>query len=286
MTKYYRYSAVSLSGVAALALVMRTAFAGPVPVADLRCEISPESRARRIGVVSRNIVVMDRALQEAEKGLKQAKSDLRWMNGAYIASKISAGIAIAAGTIAGVGAVYSVFFSGTAAAGELSIFGITSMPVIKGVTISGTALRAVTLPAGIAFMFHGTTVEASSAEAVQGQQISELSRQPLIAEGAMTFLSSASCPRGGCYLEQPQIAQAWGALNRWQEEETRKRDLTGLWSYLSEWYSHAYGKYLAEVQVPYFRNAIDVIKMQRAYYDTLRKILVQDGEACRQSWIR
>ena len=47
-----------------------------------------------------------------------------------------------------------------------------------------------------------------------------------------------------------------------------------------EAYSHHFGKTLAEIEIPWTVNVIDLLQMKLAYARLLRAILVHDADAC------
>jgi hypothetical protein len=184
-----------------------------------------------------------------------------------------------AGTIAGVGAVYEVFFSGEA----VTFFGISSQAVLRTVTAAGAAGRVYEIPAGILFLLHDKPVYAQDLTDIQKGQAEQLRGQKFFSDAALSFLSDPRCAGPGCVTDQPMISKAFADLDAWHEAQEKHLDETdGHWyNPLSwEWHSHHFARSLAEVEIPWAMNVSDLLHMKRAYYEVLRNVLVHDQLAC------
>ncbi|MGK5082500.1 hypothetical protein WDW37_04265 [Bdellovibrionota bacterium FG-1] len=171
------------------------------PVADLECRLDSGDRAARIRHVEQVIRKLDTDLVAANASLKTLQDALDSMNDAATEAKTCMGIALVAGTVAGVGAVYEVFFSGEA----VSFFGITSQSAIRTITAAGAASRTVSLPATVIFLLNDKPVYAAELPLLQREKVNELRDQKFFSESVTRFLSSADCNGANCVTDQQQI---------------------------------------------------------------------------------
>ncbi len=251
------------------------------PIADQSCRLSASHRRARVAFLHEQLRTYQHDLGTAEESLEVFKDSLDSMNSAYLASKVCLGIAIVAGTIAGVTAVYEVFFAGEA----LSVFGLSfRLGTSRIVTGTTATLRLFSLPAGIYFVVKGARVYADASLPIQldelkRDQVASLRHTELLTEGAVNFLSSPSCSGTRCPVVQPDIENAWRGVYAWHDEASRRLEAENRW-WRFEAFSHLYGRTLAEVEIPWIMNVVELLKMKIEYTRLLLHILSHDSRAC------
>jgi hypothetical protein len=277
--KAFRATLLLLVGASTLAPRARAdgrTLAIPRPAADAHCSVPAETRARRIRFMDGEIARLEQGTRVSNRSLDEFQSALESMNRAYFASKICMGVAMAAATVASLGAVYEVYFAKEA----LTLASFTfSMTTSRVVTAIGGARTVIAGPLGVGFLMRASHVNASALEELQRRQIDELKETPLLGDGAVNFLSSPDCSGYRCPVVLAPLEEAARGLSAWRDQASRRLDEEDAW-WLPELFSRAYGERLAKIEIPFTMNAIDILQMRLSYARLLRSILAHDAVAC------
>ena len=250
------------------------------PIADVNCQIDDESRERRIQMLNEEMILYAdtagaaiNALSVAEKSLTDMKTGMAWADAANVVSTLAA-------LYTGIAGIKAVFWSKQVV--TLSIAGHTlTLPIAASQVVQSTKFTYTLGSAGLTayLVTRGSNAEAATVTQSYAAQLKSLEEKPFFTPQAINFLSSPNCGPNECSIRQPELIAAWDRLNMFREQSLAILNEKDHW-YLPEYYSQIFQKQLAEVEIPWANNAIELIGMNVSYARLLRQILLHDKVAC------
>ncbi len=191
-------------------------------------------------LVETQITVLGNQLKQSDHTLGELSKSLKWTNAGYIISDIAQGVATVASMFVGASALEGWAMK-------------TGLPLLSKLFTAGKLTSAAAAGAGLIIMIDGKQVYASNASEARvwvDSRLQELEQK---------------ATSGGNMLAEKDVEEVFTALGEWYkkaEATAVDRDKLGL----TEFWSHAEGKRLSEVRIPFVQDTIRILKLKLGYF--------------------
>ncbi|MBI3557846.1 MAG: hypothetical protein HY074_16415 [Deltaproteobacteria bacterium] len=191
-------------------------------------------------LVETQIVVLNNQLKHSGQALADLNKSLKWTNAGYIISDIAQGVATVASMFVGASAL-----EGWAVK--------TGLPLLTKLFTAGRLTTAAAAGAGLIIMIDGKQVYASNA--IEARTWIDSRLQEL----------EQKATSGGNMLLEKDVEEVFSSLGAWYkkaEAANADNDKLGI----TEFWSHAEGKRLSEIRIPFVEDTIRVLKLKLAIF--------------------
>lgn len=239
------------------------------------CQVAEQDLLARERFIANLQIANRHDLVDIKKTERTARSTLKAMNGAHLASKISMTVSAVAGLIAGGAAISSLYFSGQ----SVSFLGLAVQPGTIGAHLYSTyAIGSNVVTLGQV----GWDIwkdERTPQEYLQAQ-MEELSRQSIFSRDAILFLTAPTWGGWSDKLQSPLIQKSFSKLDAFYEDNIRAiNDNGGLWSYVGEFW-HKKGQKRAALDYAVASEAVKLQQLRIAYFDLIIQLLEEHRRYC------
>ena len=270
-------------------LAVLTAFASQClasdPIFDRQCRLTPRDREARLLAAKAKALEIQQGIEAANQSLAEFEKISHEVKMGYHAADIADGISTVASMIA-LGGVVKSLVTRTG----LVIFGHL---ISTGGALTMTGTRVGTLGFSFYVLFKkksldaqklrltapdGKELQAESLDQLLDLQLEDAKTRPLLDDN-MRFLADPDCSTKACDMSQPDIDGLFHTLDSWEEtEEKHAHDLDAWWK--PDEVTHLFGESIDKIEIPYTKNGIRLLTLERKYYLRLVRALQLDGAAC------